>query len=97
MRIRVHPIKKKLDVLAMFKEFKEKLKLESEKKIKCFRTDNGGEYVADDFLTFCKQVAVKTGYYVKNRSQSTAIVLKTPMEIWKELRGIVCMIPLPAR
>ena len=33
--------KKKLDVFPMFKEFKVRVKLESEKKIKCLRINNG--------------------------------------------------------
>ncbi|KAL4337997.1 hypothetical protein AHAS_Ahas12G0166100 [Arachis hypogaea] len=127
-RLWMYPIKKKSDVFAMFKEFKAKLEIESGKKIKCLRTDNGGEYVDGDFLTFCKQAviqrqftvaytpqqngvtermnrtlleraramlqteglaksfwaeAVKTAYYVINRSPSTAIGLKTPMEMWQ--------------
>ena len=127
-RLWVYPIKKKSDVFAMFKDFKAKLELESGKKIKCLRTDNGGEYVDGDFLTFCKQAgiqrqftvaytpqqngvaermnrtlleraramlqtaglaksfwaeAVKTACYVINRSPSTAIGLKTPMEMWQ--------------
>jgi hypothetical protein len=38
----VYPIKKKEDVLAVFKTFKAWVELESEKKIKCLRTNNGG-------------------------------------------------------
>ncbi|KAL4330143.1 hypothetical protein AHAS_Ahas13G0370600 [Arachis hypogaea] len=53
-RLWVYPIKKNSDVFAIFKEFKAKLELESGKKIKCLRKDNGGEYVDGDFLTFCK-------------------------------------------
>jgi len=45
-RLWVYPIKKKSDVFSIFKVFKAQIKLEIEKKIKCLRTDNGGEYVA---------------------------------------------------
>ncbi|KAE8727807.1 Cytochrome P450, family 78, subfamily A, polypeptide 7 [Hibiscus syriacus] len=56
----VYPIKKKSDVFSTFKNFKARVELDSENKIKCFRTDNEGEY----------------------KTPSTAIELKTPMEIW---------------
>jgi len=114
-------------VFTVFKEFKAQVELETGKRIKCLRTDNGGEYVDGDFLTFCKHEgitrqftvphtpqqngvtermnrtlldrtrsmlrtagvaksiwaeAVKTACYVINQSPSTAIGLKTPMEIW---------------
>ena len=48
------PIKKKLDVFPVFKQYKAWVELESEKKIKCLRTYNDGEYTDDEFLTFCK-------------------------------------------
>ena len=126
-RIWVYPIKKKSDVFPIFKEFRAQVELESGKRIKCLRTDNGGEYIDGDFLAFCKHEgiqrqftvvdtpqqngvaermnrtllertramlrtarlpksfwaeAVKTASYVINRSPSTAIDLRTPMEMW---------------
>lgn len=126
-RVWVYPIKKKSDVFPVFKEFKARVELESEKKIKCLRTDNGREYTDGEFLALCKQEgikrqftvtytpqqngvaermnrtlaeriramlrtagqpnsfwaeAAKTACYVINRSPSTAIELKTPMEMW---------------
>uniref|UniRef100_A0A2N9HLU0 Uncharacterized protein n=1 Tax=Fagus sylvatica TaxID=28930 RepID=A0A2N9HLU0_FAGSY len=123
----VYPIKNKADVFSVFKIFKARVELESEKKIKCLRTDNGGEYTSVEFDSFCQQEgikrqftvaytpqqngvaermnrtllertramlrtagmaktfwaeAVKTACYVINRSPSTAIDLKTPMEMW---------------
>ncbi|KAH9753878.1 Integrase catalytic domain-containing protein [Citrus sinensis] len=123
----VYPIKKKLDVFLVFKEYKARVELESSKKIKCLRTDNDGEYTDGEFLAFCKQKDIqrqftvaytpqqnrvaermnktlteriramlkttdlpnlfwaeptKTACYIVNRSPSTAIGLKTAMEIW---------------
>ncbi|KAL3834104.1 hypothetical protein ACJIZ3_008840 [Penstemon smallii] len=123
----VYPIKKKSDVFSVFKTFKARVKLESEKKIKCMRTDNGGEYTSNEFDNFCQQEGIKrqftvaytpqqngvaermdrtllertramlrtagiaksfwaeavnTACYVIIRSPSTAIDLKTPMEMW---------------
>ncbi|KAH9689148.1 Integrase catalytic domain-containing protein [Citrus sinensis] len=63
----VYPIKKKSDVFLVFKEYKARVELESGKKIKCLRTDNGGEYTDGEFLAFCKQEAIR---------------LKTAMEMW---------------
>ena len=51
----VYPIKKTSDVFPMFKKFKVRVELESGKRIKCLRTDNGGEYTNDESLIFCKQ------------------------------------------
>lgn len=123
----VYPIKKKSDVFSIFKEFKVLVELESGKRIKCLRTDNGGEYTDGEFLALCKREGIKrqftvaytpqqngvaermnrtlaermramlrtaslpnsfwaeaamTACYIINRSPSTAINLKTPMEMW---------------
>ncbi|GJS63014.1 gag-pol polyprotein [Tanacetum coccineum] len=123
----VYPIKKKSDVFEVFKVYKAQIKLDSGKKNKCLRTDNGGEYTGDEFDTICRQEGIKrkfttaytplqngvielmnrtllerakamlataslgksfwaeavnTACYVINRSPSTAVKLKTPMEIW---------------
>ena len=48
MRLWVYPIKKKLDVLSIFKEFKARVELESIKRIMYLRTDNEGEYIDGD-------------------------------------------------
>ncbi|KAH9734074.1 Integrase catalytic domain-containing protein [Citrus sinensis] len=125
----VYTIKKKSDVFPVFKEYKARVELESGKKIKCLRTDNGGEYTDGEFLVFCKREgiqrqftvaytpqqngvaermnrtlieriramlrtaglpnsfwaeAAKTACYIVNRSPSTAIGLKTAMEMWTE-------------
>ncbi|KAL4324482.1 hypothetical protein GQ457_11G027590 [Hibiscus cannabinus] len=122
----VYPIKKKADVFSTFKVFKARLKLDSGNKIKCFRSDNGGEYTSDEFDDFCRNEGIKrqfttiytpqqngvaermnrtllertramlrsaglekafwveavnTACYLVNRAPSTAIELKTPMEM----------------
>jgi len=72
-RLWVYPIKKKSDVFAIFKEFKAKLELESGKKIKCLRTDNGGEYIDGDFLTFCRQSGIQRHFTVAHMPQQNGV------------------------
>ena len=55
----VYPIKKKSNVFSVFKEYKTRVELESGKKIKYLRTDNGGEYTDGEFLAFCKQEGIQ--------------------------------------
>ena len=55
----VYPIKKKSDVFSVFKEYKARVELESDKRIKCLRTNNGGEYTDGEFHTFCKQESIQ--------------------------------------
>ena len=123
----MYPIKRKVDMFSIFKSFKVRVELESRKKIKCLRTNNGGEYTSEEFDNFCQQEGIKrqftvaytpqqngvaermnitllektkamlktvdlaksfwaeavnTACYLINRSPSTTINLKTPMEMW---------------
>ena len=55
----VYPIKRKADVFSVFKVLKARVEPESGNKIKCLRTDNGGEYTGDEFDKFCKQEGIK--------------------------------------
>lgn len=55
----VFPIKKKADVFPVFKVFKARIELDSGKKIKCLRTDNGGEYIGAEFDEFYNQEGIK--------------------------------------
>jgi len=43
----------------MFKEFKVLIENQAGKKIKVFRYDNGGEYISNEFIEFCKQTRIK--------------------------------------
>jgi transposase InsO family protein len=55
----VYPIRRKADVLAASKTFKARVELKSEKKIKCLRTDNRGEYTSDEFDNFCQYEGIE--------------------------------------
>ena len=55
----VYPIKRKSDVFEVFKAFKARVELDSGKKIKCLRTDNGREYTDGEFLAFYKQEGIE--------------------------------------
>ncbi|KAK3001833.1 hypothetical protein RJ639_022241 [Escallonia herrerae] len=45
--------KEKSEALSKFMEFKDAIEKEFGKKVKCLRSDNGGEYMSDVFLQYC--------------------------------------------
>eukprot|EP00253_Pinus_taeda_P015065 PITA_15065 len=45
---------RKSETYSKFYEFKAIVKKESRKKVKALRSDNGGEYISDEFKDFCK-------------------------------------------
>ncbi|KAE8680428.1 putative Double Clp-N motif-containing P-loop nucleoside triphosphate hydrolases superfamily protein [Hibiscus syriacus] len=69
----VHPIKKKSDVFSTFKNFKARMELDSGNKIKCFRTDNGGEYISEEFDDFCRKEGIKRQFTVANTPQQNGV------------------------
>jgi len=60
----VYPIRRKADVLAVFKTFKARVELESKKKIKCLRIDNREEYTSDEFDNFCQHEGIKRQFTI---------------------------------
>ena len=55
----IYFLKAKNEVFGKFKEFKALIENHLEKRIKTFRTDNGGEYTSKYFESFCKDAGVK--------------------------------------
>ncbi|GJV82539.1 gag-pol polyprotein [Tanacetum coccineum] len=72
-RCYVYPIKKKSDVFDVFKVYKARVELDSGKKIKCLRTDNGGEYTGDEFDTFCRQEGIKRQFTTAYTPQQNGV------------------------
>jgi transposase InsO family protein len=49
----VYLLKIKNEVLHYFKVYKDEVENQLEKKIKCLRSDRGGEYFSNEFSEFC--------------------------------------------
>jgi transposase InsO family protein len=52
-------IKTKDEVFECFKSFKASIELETGRKIKALRTDNGGEFTSHSFKKICSQTRIK--------------------------------------
>jgi hypothetical protein len=55
----VYFMKEKLETFLKFKEFKEKVEGELDMKIKCLRTDNGKEYLSNEFTNYLKENKIR--------------------------------------
>nr|GEW20460.1 Gag-Pol polyprotein [Tanacetum cinerariifolium] len=83
IRCWVYPIKKKSDVFKVFKVYKAWVELDSGKKIKCLRKDNGGEYTSDEFNTFFGKEGIKrlfTTAYTPQQNRVAELMNKTLLE-----------------
>jgi len=54
-KVCVYFMKHKYHVFDQFKKFKALIKKQSDKQIKCMRTDNGIEFCDKDFTEFCEK------------------------------------------
>ena len=54
----VYVLKTKDQVLGVFKQFQTSVERETGKKVKCIRTDNGGEYCGP-FDEYCKHQSIR--------------------------------------
>ena len=52
-------LKRKDKVIRKFKEFKALIENHTKKKIKPFRSDNGGEFTSDEFKELCRDSRIK--------------------------------------
>ena len=55
----IYYLKHKDEAFEIFKEFKVLIKNQLGKRIKIFRSDNGGEYMSNEFIAFCKKEGIK--------------------------------------
>ena len=62
-------LKKKSETFNCFQIFKELTENENDMKIKCLRSDNGGEFVSNEFNKYCDDNGIKGHFYVTETPQ----------------------------
>ncbi|KAH9698769.1 hypothetical protein KPL71_024127 [Citrus sinensis] len=77
------------------KNTKRGLELESGKKIKCSRTDNGGEYTDGEFLAFCKQEGIQRQFTVAYTSQQNGVAERMNRTLTERIRAMLRTAGLP--
>ena len=58
-KVWVYFLKSKADVFDTFKKWKSAVELETGLKVKCLKSDNGGEYSSKEFTSYCAEQGIK--------------------------------------
>ena len=76
----------KSETFAKFKLWKVEVEKQTEKKVKCPRTDNGTEYTNDKFRDFCEQHGIKRHFTVRKTLQQNGVAERMNRSIAKRAR-----------
>ncbi|KAE8736173.1 putative Mechanosensitive ion channel domain-containing protein [Hibiscus syriacus] len=63
--------------------------LDSGNKIKCFRTDNGGEYTSEEFDDFCRKEYIKRQFTMANTPQQNIVAERINKTLLERTRSIL--------
>ena len=77
-------MKNKDEVFSNFKEFKVLIKNHIEKKIKTFRSDNGGEFILNEFKELCKESGIRRELSTPYNPQQNGIAEGRIELSWKQ-------------
>ena len=81
-------------MLGVFKQFQASVEREIEKKIKCIRTDNGGEYIGP-FDAHCKEQEIRHQFTPPKTPQLNGIAERMNRTIVERVRCMLSHAKLP--
>ena len=85
----IYFLKGKNEVFSKFKEFKALVENLYEKKIKVFRSDNGGEFTSGEFKTFCSEVGIKRELSTPYNPQQNGVAKRMNRTIMEAVKAMI--------
>ena len=82
-------LKSKSEAFKKFKLFKAKVENESGRKIKCLRSDNGGEFTSGEFKSFCDEEGIKRQYCTARTPQQNGIAERKNQTVQEAVRTML--------
>jgi transposase InsO family protein len=64
----------KFEAFEKFKIFKAQVENEMDLKIKCLRSDRGGEFTYDEFNSYCEKHGIKRQFFISITPQQNGVV-----------------------
>ena len=82
-------LKHKDEAFKKFQIFKALVENELDLKIKCLRSDRGGEDILDEFFEFCEQHGIKIQVFVAGTPQQNGVAERRNRSITKVARDML--------
>jgi hypothetical protein len=67
-------LRNKSEAFENFKVYKKMVENEMDSKIKCLRSDNGGEFTSKEFMDYCSRHGIKREFSISRRPQHNGVV-----------------------
>ena len=91
----VYMLKQKSDFLDVFMEWIAKIENQTERKVKMFRSDNGGEYVSQDLKNVCKDRGITLQPTIPYTPQQNGVAERMNRTIMENVRATLYHLNLP--
>lgn len=88
-------LKTKCQVVETFQKFHAMVERETERKLKCLRSDNGGDYTLHEFENYCSQHGIQHMKIVPGTPQHNDVLEKMNKTIVEKVRCMLKMSDLP--
>eukprot|EP00253_Pinus_taeda_P025917 PITA_25917 len=82
-------LKHKYEAFEKFKAFKALAENESNRKIKCLRSDQGEEFTSDEFFDFCEQHGIKRQFSTARTPQKNGVVERMNRTVQQMARAML--------
>jgi len=97
MYVWVYFMKEKYGTFTKFKEFKEKIEGELNTKILCLRTDNGREYLSNEFTIYLKEHKIRRQLTCPNTPQQNGVAERKNRHLAETCRSMLHAKNVPGR
>lgn len=94
-KVWVYFLKTKDQAFDYFKIFHAMVERETGKKLKCLRSDNGGEYTSKEFDSYCKRQGIRHEKTVPRTPQHNGVAERMNRTIMERVRSMISMAKLP--
>lgn len=86
---RVDFMKRKSEALEMFRKFRKKVESNVGKRIKCLRTDNGGEYTSDEFSDYLRECNIRRQLTCSGTPQQNGVAERKNRHLAETCRSLL--------